>query len=188
MGRLLYEFTLHKKLSLELEFLIEISFLPSLNVQLFTVPEQKQSERFTASLSLSLPTNGFDFISRTSSLFLCFHTPRMFNELWVAGGPAANALKPKFGLFASREQSHAGIQVPEIEVRISAIEKFERDCRLIRKIKPKLRYMYAKIKHLSTAVIFLEGICGILFIFGSSNGAYLLIIHQLIASPILYDF
>lgn len=90
------------------------------------------------SLSLSLPTNGFDFISRTSSLFLCFHTPRMFNELWVAGGPAANALKPKFGLFASREQSHAGIQVPEIEVRISAIEKFERDCRLIRKIKPKL--------------------------------------------------
>ncbi|KAL3603514.1 hypothetical protein D5086_004373 [Populus alba] len=39
-----------------------------------------------------------------------------FNELWVAGGPAANELKPKFGLFASREQSHAGIQVPEIEV------------------------------------------------------------------------
>ena len=61
-----------------------------------------------------------------------------FNELWVAGGPAANALKPKFGVFASREQSHAGIQVPEIEVRISAIEKFERDCRLIRKIKQKL--------------------------------------------------
>jgi len=68
------------------------------------------------------------------NLFLNFR----FNELWVAGGPAANALKPKFGVFASREQSHAGIQVPEIEVRISAIEKFERDCRLIRKIKPKL--------------------------------------------------
>ncbi|KAI5596991.1 hypothetical protein POPTR_002G040900v4 [Populus trichocarpa] len=83
----------------------------------------------------------------------------MFNELWVAGGPAANALKPKFGVFASREQSHAGIQVPEIE-----------------------------IKHLSTAAIFLEGIGGILFIFGSSLGAYLLIIHQLIAFPILYDF
>nr|TKS17919.1 hypothetical protein D5086_0000007680 [Populus alba] len=95
-----------------------------------------------------------------------------FNELWVAGGPAANELKPKFGLFASREQSHAGIQVPEIELA-SRISR---------------RYMYAKIKHLSTAVIFLEGICGILFIFGSSNGAYLLIIHQLIASPILYDF
>ncbi|KAL9358747.1 hypothetical protein Peur_046870 [Populus x canadensis] len=33
-----------------------------------------------------------------------------------------------------------------------------------------------------------EGIGGILFIFGSSLGAYLLIIHQLIAFPILYDF
>ncbi|KAG6783824.1 hypothetical protein POTOM_009498 [Populus tomentosa] len=131
-----------------------------------------------------------------------------FNELWVAGGPAANALKPKFGLFASREQTHAGIQVPEIEVRISAIEKFERDwpfslCHAthhmtnpgyknmetllgrtvgvilkkfeIKAVKRQLRYMYAKIKHLSTAVIFLEGICGILVIFGSSLGAYLLV-------------
>ncbi|KAJ6938745.1 hypothetical protein NC651_005245 [Populus alba x Populus x berolinensis] len=175
----------------------------------------------------------------------------MFNELWVAGGPAANALKPKFGLFASREQSHAGIQVPEIELasRISrwnimgmmlgdagpfslchtthhmtnhGYENMEtllgrthascvfscthckQDCfalfewvsiLALWKIfiywttdEWDLRYMYAKIKHLSTAVIFLEGICGILFIFGSSLGAYLLIIHQLIAFPILYDF
>jgi hypothetical protein len=35
--------------------------------------------------------------------------------------------------------------------------------------------MYAQIKHLSTAAIFLEGIGGILFIFGSSLGAYLLV-------------
>jgi hypothetical protein len=35
--------------------------------------------------------------------------------------------------------------------------------------------MHAQIKHLSTAAIFLEGIGGILFIFGSSLGAYLLV-------------
>ncbi|KAJ6681233.1 HR-LIKE LESION-INDUCING PROTEIN [Salix koriyanagi] len=82
-----------------------------------------------------------------------------FNEFGVDGGPAAKALKPKFGVFTSHVQSHAGIQVPEIE-----------------------------IKHLVSAAIFLKGIGGILFIFGSSLGAYLLIIHQLIAIPILYDF
>ncbi|KAJ6306524.1 hypothetical protein OIU78_021777 [Salix suchowensis] len=82
-----------------------------------------------------------------------------FNEFGVDGGPAAKALQPKFGVFTSHVQSHAGIQVPEIE-----------------------------IKHLVSAAIFLKGIGGILFIFGSSLGAYLLIIHQLIAIPILYDF
>uniref|UniRef100_A0A6N2LMZ2 HR-like lesion-inducer n=1 Tax=Salix viminalis TaxID=40686 RepID=A0A6N2LMZ2_SALVM len=82
-----------------------------------------------------------------------------FNEFGVDGGPAAKALKPKFVVFTSHVQSHAGIQVPEIE-----------------------------IKHLVSAAIFLKGIGGILFIFGSSLGAYMLIIHQLIAIPILYDF
>ncbi|KAJ6931300.1 hypothetical protein NC652_014713 [Populus alba x Populus x berolinensis] len=82
-----------------------------------------------------------------------------FNEFGVDGGLAAKALKPKFGVFTSHVQSHAGIQVPEIE-----------------------------IKHLVSAAIFLKGTGGILFIIGSSLGAYLLIIHQLIAIPILYDF
>lgn len=45
-----------------------------------------------------------------------------------------------------------------------------------------------QIKHLVRAAIFLKGIGGILFIIGSSLGAYLLIMHQLIAIPILYDF
>ncbi|XP_011028780.1 PREDICTED: uncharacterized protein LOC105128695 [Populus euphratica] len=39
----------------------------------------------------------------------------MFNELGVARGAAAKALKRKFDVFASREQSHAGIQVLGIE-------------------------------------------------------------------------
>lgn len=43
--------------------------------------------------------------------------------------------------------------------------------------------MYAQIKHLSTAAIFLEGIGGILFIFGSSLGAYLLLVQE-----IVFDF
>lgn len=56
-------------------------------------------------------------------------------------------------------QSHIGKQVPEI-----------------------------KIAHLVAATIALKGIGGILFIFGTSLGAYLLLLHQMIASPILYDF
>ncbi|KAJ6931288.1 hypothetical protein NC652_014702 [Populus alba x Populus x berolinensis] len=68
-----------------------------------------------------------------------------FNEFGVDGGLAAKALKPKFGVFTSHVQSHAGIQVPEIE-----------------------------IKHLVSAAIFLKGTGGILFIIGSSLGAYLL--------------
>lgn len=44
------------------------------------------------------------------------------------------------------------------------------------------------MKHLVAATIALKGIGGIIFIFGSSLGAYLLLLHQLIATPILYDF
>ncbi|KAJ9169593.1 hypothetical protein P3X46_017762 [Hevea brasiliensis] len=82
-----------------------------------------------------------------------------FNEFGVDGGPALKTLKPKFEVFTSHAHSHAGIHVPEIEV-----------------------------KQLVTAAIVAKGIGGILFIFGSSLGAYLLLLHQIIATPILYDF
>ncbi|KAB1208814.1 hypothetical protein CJ030_MR6G026956 [Morella rubra] len=45
-----------------------------------------------------------------------------------------------------------------------------------------------QVKYLVAGAIALKGIGGILFIFGSSLGAYLLVLHQLIATPILYDF
>ncbi|KAJ9176422.1 hypothetical protein P3X46_011734 [Hevea brasiliensis] len=82
-----------------------------------------------------------------------------FNEFGVDGGPAAKTLKPKLDVFTSHVHSHAGVHVPEIE-----------------------------IKQLITTAIVVKGIGGILFIFGSSFGACLLLLHQIIATPILYDF
>ncbi|XP_065876787.1 uncharacterized protein [Euphorbia lathyris] len=82
-----------------------------------------------------------------------------FNEYGVDGGPAAKTFKPKYGVFSSHVQSYAGIEVPEIE-----------------------------IKHVVAAAIALKGIGGILFIFGSSLGAFLLLLHQMTFTPILYDF
>ncbi|ONH93329.1 hypothetical protein PRUPE_8G226100 [Prunus persica] len=68
-----------------------------------------------------------------------------FNEYESDGGPAAKAFGPKFDVFTKHVQSHIGKQVPEIE-----------------------------IAHLVAASIALKGIGGILFIFGTSLGAYLL--------------
>ncbi|XP_021898411.1 uncharacterized protein LOC110815065 [Carica papaya] len=82
-----------------------------------------------------------------------------FNEFGVDGGPAGKALKPKLKVFTNHVHATAGIQVPETE-----------------------------IKHLVAASIALKGFGGVLFIFGSSFGAYLLILHQLITTPILHDF
>ncbi|KVH88022.1 HR-like lesion-inducer [Cynara cardunculus var. scolymus] len=45
-----------------------------------------------------------------------------------------------------------------------------------------------QIKILVAGAIALKGIGSLLFIFGSTIGAFLLILHQLIATPILYDF
>ncbi|XP_042493584.1 uncharacterized protein LOC122073121 [Macadamia integrifolia] len=82
-----------------------------------------------------------------------------FNEFGVDGGPAAKALRPKYNVFTGHVSSHLGVQVPQVE-----------------------------LKHIVAATIALKGIGGILFIFGSSFGAYLLLLHQLLATPILYDF
>ncbi|KAI3919509.1 hypothetical protein MKW92_033021 [Papaver armeniacum] len=43
-----------------------------------------------------------------------------------------------------------------------------------------------EIKHLVAASVDFKGIGGVLFIFGSSLGAYLLLLHQLAASPVLH--
>ncbi|KAF8394298.1 hypothetical protein HHK36_020505 [Tetracentron sinense] len=121
-----------------------------------------------------------------ASVFI-FSAWQEFNEFGVDGGPAAKALRPKFNIFTNHVTSNLGVQVPEIE-----------------------------IKHLVTATIALKGVGGILFIFGGSIGAYLLVftqnlccllwifrwakqirirvslsmqlLHQMIATPILYDF
>ncbi|PPR84953.1 hypothetical protein GOBAR_AA35763 [Gossypium barbadense] len=83
----------------------------------------------------------------------------LFNEFDVDGGPAAKALKPKFNVFSKTVTSHTGVQVPEFD-----------------------------IKYLVAAAVAFKGVGGILFTFDSSIGAYLLVLHQLIVTPILYDF
>ncbi|XP_019180590.1 PREDICTED: uncharacterized protein LOC109175711 [Ipomoea nil] len=82
-----------------------------------------------------------------------------FNEFGVDGGAAANALKPKFNVFSNHVSNHTGIQVPHIEM-----------------------------KHLVLGTIIIRGLGSFLFVFGCSLGAYILILHQAIVTPILYDF
>ncbi|KAJ8639992.1 hypothetical protein MRB53_016686 [Persea americana] len=82
-----------------------------------------------------------------------------FTEFGIDGGPAAKLLRPKYIRFTKHVTSYLGLQVPKLE-----------------------------IKHLVVAAIAMKGIGGILFIFGSSFGAYLLVLHLAFFSPILYDF
>ncbi|KAK8539479.1 hypothetical protein V6N13_104284 [Hibiscus sabdariffa] len=82
-----------------------------------------------------------------------------FNEFGVDGGPAAKTLKPKFNVFSKSVTSHTGLEVPEFD-----------------------------IKYLVAAAVAFKGVGGLLFIFGSTMGAYLLALQQVIVTPILYDF
>lgn len=84
---------------------------------------------------------------------------QLFNEFGVDGGPAASFLKPKYATFSKHVTSLTGVHLPAVE-----------------------------IKHLVLADIVLKGIGGFLFIFGSSFGAFVLLLHLAITTPILYDF
>ncbi|GMP77401.1 hypothetical protein CsSME_00033685 [Camellia sinensis var. sinensis] len=87
-----------------------------------------------------------------------------FNEFGVDGGPAAESLTPKFNVFSKHLSVQTGLQVPDIES------------------------FYSQIKFLVVAAIAMKGLGSLLFIFGSSLGAFLLLLHQAIATPIFYDF
>ncbi|KAM0942013.1 putative HR-like lesion-inducer [Dioscorea sansibarensis] len=82
-----------------------------------------------------------------------------FNDFGVDGGPAAKALRPKYSLFINHVTSHLGVNVPEIEMR-----------------------------HVIAATITLKGLGGLLFIFSSSFGAYLLLLYLAFITPVVYDF
>jgi uncharacterized membrane protein YphA (DoxX/SURF4 family) len=82
-----------------------------------------------------------------------------FSEYGVDGGPAAKSLEPKFNVLSKHVSLHTGLKVPDVEIKI-----------------------------LVATAIAVKGIGGLLFIFGSSFGAYLLLLHQAIATPMLYDF
>ncbi|KAG1362565.1 hypothetical protein COCNU_10G007840 [Cocos nucifera] len=82
-----------------------------------------------------------------------------FNEFGVDGGPAAKALRPKFNLVMKHVSTHLGVVVPHVEM-----------------------------KHVVAATIFLKGLGGLLFIFSSSFGAYLLLLYLAFITPVVYDF
>ncbi|XP_042377805.1 uncharacterized protein LOC121976751 [Zingiber officinale] len=82
-----------------------------------------------------------------------------FIEFGVDGGPAAKLLAPKYNTFVNHITSHLGLKVPEVDM-----------------------------KHIVSAAIALKGLGGLLFIFSSSFGAYLLLLYLTFATPILFDF
>ncbi|EPS68995.1 hypothetical protein M569_05775 [Genlisea aurea] len=82
-----------------------------------------------------------------------------FNEFGSDGGPAAKQLKPKFAVFSKNFATHTGFQIPNVET-----------------------------KHLILGAIVLKALGSLLFVFGSSIGATLLLLHQAVVLPVLYDF
>ncbi|XP_051130783.1 uncharacterized protein LOC127251216 [Andrographis paniculata] len=82
-----------------------------------------------------------------------------YNEFGVDGGPAAKNLKPKFNVFCKHITAQTGFQVPHVEMQ-----------------------------HLILAAIVMKALGSLLFVVGSSFGAFILLLHQAIAATILYDF
>ncbi|CAH1427042.1 uncharacterized protein LOC111897209 [Lactuca sativa] len=82
-----------------------------------------------------------------------------FNDFDDDGGPAADELAPKVAILHRFLTSKFGHGVPRIDV-----------------------------KHFILAGMALKGLGGIVFVFGSSTGAHLLMYYLLVSTPILYDF
>ncbi|XP_062225249.1 uncharacterized protein LOC133923948 [Phragmites australis] len=80
-------------------------------------------------------------------------------EFGADGGPAAKTLKPKFNLFVKQVSKNTGLVLPHIDM-----------------------------KTVIAATMFLKGFGGLLFIFSSSFGAFLLLIYLAFITPIVYDF
>lgn len=93
-----------------------------------------------------------------SSIFILAAWQKI-NDFGTDGGAAAKSMEPKLALFKNHVTTLLGVQVPEFE-----------------------------LKHLLMVAIGLEGLGGILFIFGSTLGAYLLLIFLASVSPIMHDF
>ncbi|KAI8561029.1 hypothetical protein RHMOL_Rhmol04G0304000 [Rhododendron molle] len=102
----------------------------------------------------------FSFLGRVlfASLFI-LSAWLMFNDFGTDGGPAAKELAPKLAVVEKYLTSKLGEGAPKIDVR-----------------------------HFVAASIFLKGLGGFLFVFGSSLGAYLLLYYLAFTTPLLYDF
>ncbi|XP_076917121.1 uncharacterized protein LOC143577060 [Bidens hawaiensis] len=84
---------------------------------------------------------------------------QMFNDFGTDGGPAAKELAPKIVSVQRFLASKIGDKMPKIDV-----------------------------KHVVLGSMVLKGVGGILFIFGSTTGAHLLVYNLLVMTPLLHDF
>ncbi|CAL0321150.1 unnamed protein product [Lupinus luteus] len=102
----------------------------------------------------------FSFLGRVlfASLFI-LSAWQMFNEFDAVGGSIAKELKPKLTVVRKNLSSRLGVGIPDINVR-----------------------------QFIATIIFLKGVGGILFVFGSRFGSVLLLLHLAITTPLLYDF
>ncbi|CAK9134603.1 unnamed protein product [Ilex paraguariensis] len=102
----------------------------------------------------------FSFLGRVlfASLFI-LSAWQMFTEFGGDGGPAAKEIAPKLAIVQKFVTSKLGEGGPKIDV-----------------------------KHFVGASIALKGLGGLLFVFGSSIGAYLLLYYLVYTTPLLYDF
>ncbi|PON98720.1 HR-like lesion-inducer [Trema orientale] len=102
----------------------------------------------------------FSFLGRVlfASLFI-LSAWQAFNEFGVDGGPAAKELVPKFTAFKENLSAKLGVALPNIDAR-----------------------------QLVATIITSKALGGILFVFGSSFGAYILLFYLALITPILYDF
>ncbi|PKI36757.1 hypothetical protein CRG98_042859 [Punica granatum] len=102
----------------------------------------------------------FSFLGRVlfASFFL-LSAWQTYNEFGVDGGPAAKELQPKLKVALLHLSSKLGIEIPDLDIR-----------------------------HVIATITALKSLGGLLFVFGSSFGAYLLLLQLAITTPILYDF
>nr|ACU22867.1 unknown [Glycine max] len=84
---------------------------------------------------------------------------QMFNEFDANGGPISKELIPKLTVVKKNLSSKLGVALPDIDAR-----------------------------QFIATIIFLKGVGGILFVFGSTFGSFLLLLHLAITTPLLYDF
>ncbi|KAI3801054.1 hypothetical protein L1987_29155 [Smallanthus sonchifolius] len=91
--------------------------------------------------------------------FFILSAYQLYQEFGTDGGPVVKILEPKLDVFTKLITSKVGIKVPEVDT-----------------------------KRVVMTMIFLQGFGGIGFIFGSYLGAILLVLHQLVFTPVFYDF
>ncbi|XP_028780650.1 uncharacterized protein LOC114736934 [Neltuma alba] len=102
----------------------------------------------------------FSFLGRVlfASVFI-LSAWQMYNEFDVNGGPTATELIPKLTVVKKNLSSKLGVVMRDIDVR-----------------------------QFVATVIFLKGVGGVLFVFGSSFGSFLLLSQLALTTPLLYDF